>query len=100
LPLMAYSLSGADGSISRVVVQRSDAPTPAAPTTSGLTKLASLARLSFTMVVTFLCLATLLMTVRSRIPVNPRGYPLKPYSYFVEPAEHEQERDPDHQIER
>jgi hypothetical protein len=59
-----------------------------------------LARLSLTLVATFLCLPALLMTVRSRVPVNPRGYPLEPYSYLVYPPKHEQERDTDDQIER
>jgi hypothetical protein len=59
-----------------------------------------LARLSLTVVATFLSLPALLMTVRGRVPVNQRGYPLEPYSYLVYPPKHEQERDTDNQIER
>jgi hypothetical protein len=99
---MAYSPSDrlADGSISRVAVQSSDVPNLRRAIPAGSRMLLLLARLSFTLVATFLCLPALLMTVRSRVPVNPRGYPLEPHSYLVEPPKHEQEWDPDDQIER
>jgi len=58
-----------------------------------------LASLSFTLLTSFLFLPALLMTVRSRGPVDPRGYPLEPHSCFIELPKREQERDAHRQIE-
>ena len=58
-----------------------------------------LTSLSLTLLASFVFLPALLMTIRSRGPVDPRGYPLEPHPYLVEPPKHEQKRDADYQIE-
>jgi predicted RND superfamily exporter protein len=59
-----------------------------------------LTSLFFTLLASFVFLPALLMTIRSRGAVDPRGCPLEPRSYLVESPKQEQKRDAEQQIER